>query len=238
MIFRRLGMVFSIAICGSLAFAAAAIAAGGGLGPGSYSFSGSSANALLGGGKGGTPQPTFSVYVNQGMNSFQPVHPKGPRIVTNSTGVQFSEFDATGVGGNGCFIIPATDFTVRKDLQTAALHTNLTADEACPGLGAPIVASKDVAAYASSGGGGLVLPIRVDVSWRGNGVVSTFKNRSTFQCLEYSEDGTSTLLSSNGGASGATSALKGAFTTDLANVSATNSKLDIKGTSQPACFGY
>jgi hypothetical protein len=76
------------------------------------------------------------------------------------------------------------------------------------------------------------------VSWTGNGVVSTFKDRSTFQCLEYSEDGTSTLLSSSGGASGATSALKGAFTTDLANVSATNSKLDIKGTSQPACFGY
>src|ERR1700704_2942130 len=127
MIFRRLALVFSIAICGSVALAAAASAAGGGLGPGKYSFTSSAANALFGAGaKGGPPAPTFSVSVNRGLNSFQPMHPKGPRTVFESTMVFVNEFDATGAGGSGCFVIPESDFTVAKDLQSAALHTTLT----------------------------------------------------------------------------------------------------------------
>ena len=84
------------------------------------------------------------------------MHPKGPRTVMNSTMVFVTEFDATGSGGYGCFNIPATDFSVAKDLQTAALHTTLTADEACRGYGTPVVRSKDIAAYA----GGSQLDIR------------------------------------------------------------------------------
>jgi len=215
-----------------------AAAAGGGLGPGTYSFTSTSANAFFGvGAKGGPPAPTFVVSVNQGLNSFQPMHPKGPRIVTNSTMVFVTEFDATGAGGYGCFVIPAANFTVAKDLQSAALHTTLTADEACPGYGSPVAAGKNFAAYAG-GGGGLLLPITVDVSWTGNGVVSTYKDRSSFQCLSYSEDGTSSNRDSSGSASGAVSTLTGSFTSLSADVSSADSQLDIKGTSQPPCFGY
>jgi len=241
MILRRLALVFSIAICGSLALAAAAVAAGGGLGPGSYTFSSTGANAFFGGGaKGGPPTPTFIVSVNQGLNSFQPMHPKGPRIVMNSTMVFLTEFDATGAGGYGCFVVPPGDFTVAKNLQSAALHTTLTAGEACPGYGTPVAAGKNLSAYAGGGGGGggLVLPITVDVTWTGNGVVSTYKNRSSFQCLSYSEDGTSSYRDSSGNASGATSALSGQFTSVFSDVSSADSQLDISGTSQPPCFGY
>jgi len=47
---RRLGLVISILICGSLALAAAVAAAGGGggLGPGSYSFVNTTAGAQFG----------------------------------------------------------------------------------------------------------------------------------------------------------------------------------------------
>ena len=241
MIVRRLALVFSIVICGSLALAAAAAAAGGGLGPGSYAFTSTAANAFFGGGaKGGPPTPTLMVSVNQGLNSFQPMHPKGPRIVTNSTMVFLTEFDATGAGGFGCFVVPASDFTVAKNLQSASLNATLTADEACPGYGAPVAAGKNVMSFAggSSGGGGLVLPITVNVSWTGNGVVSTSKVRSSFQCLSYSEDGTSSYRDSTGSASGTTSALIGQLTSVYADVSSADSQFDISGTSQPPCFGY
>jgi hypothetical protein len=151
-----------------------------------------------------------------------------------------TEFDATGAGGYGCFVIPAANFTVAKDLQSAALHTTLTADEACPGYGSPVAAGKNFAAYAGGGGGGggLLLPITVDVSWTGNGVVSTYKDRSSFQCLSYSEDGTSSNRDSSGSASVAVSTLTGSFISLSADVSSADSQLDIKGTSQPPCFGY
>jgi hypothetical protein len=240
MVFRRLAMVFSIAICGSLALAAAGLAAGGGLGPGTYVFTSTGANAYFGAAaKGGPAGPTFTVSVNQGLNSFQPMHPKGPRTVFDSTMVFVSEFDATGAGGFGCFVVPDAAFTVAKDLQSAALHTTLTAAEACPGYGTPVAAGKDVAAYAGGGGGAtLALPINVDVSWTGNGVVSTNKNRFSFQCMKYSEDGTNSNRDSSGGASGTISSLPGSFTADFADVSAAASELDISGTSQPQCFGY
>lgn len=237
MFVRRLVLVFSIVVTGSLALAAAAYAAGGGFGPGKYSFSGTSANATFGGGKGGPPTPSVSVYVNQGYNSFQPMHPKGPRIVSYSTMVQFMEFDpTTGTGGFGCFVVPAGDFSVSKDLQSATLNATLTADETCPGFGTPVAGNPNAAGYAGGGGGGgLNLPITVNVTWTGGGVVSTSQDRSSFQCLAFSEDGTDTFKDSTGSASGTTSALSGLLTTDFADVSSSVSSLDVKGTAQPPC---
>ena len=239
MIVRRLALVFSIVVCGSLALAAAASAAGGGLGPGKYTFTSSAANAFFGAGaKGGPPAPTFSVSVNEGLNSFQPTHPKGPRTVIESTMVFVSEFDATGAGGSGCFVIPKNDFTVARSLQSAALHTTLTAAESCPGYGTPVAAGKNAVPYAGGGGAGLVLPIKIDVSWTGSGVVSTSQDQNTFQCLDYSEEGTSSNRDSTGSAAGTISALTGTFNSVFADVSSSASQIAIKGTSQPPCPGY
>jgi hypothetical protein len=233
---RRLVLVFSIVICGSLALATAAIAAGG-MGPGKYTFHSTGANAFFGmGKKGGPPSPSWSVSVNQGLNSFKPIHPNGPRVVADSTMVFVTEFDALGDGGFGCFVIPDSNFTVSRNLQTATLHTTLTADEACPGYGAPVGGSKDV--IFAGGNGGLPLPITVDVAWSGSGAVTTYKQSFSLQCLDYDEGGSSTNLSTGAGASGSISALSGEFTSEFADVIATDGRLDVRGVAPSACFGY
>src|SRR5256885_4917980 len=111
MFLHRLALVFAIVFCGSLALAAAAMAAGG-FGPGNYAFASRSADAFFGmGSKGGPPGPSWSVTVNQGLNSFRPRHPNGPPFVDNSTVVYVNAFDASGNGGYGCFIVPDGSFT-------------------------------------------------------------------------------------------------------------------------------
>ena len=233
---RRLALVFSIVICGSLALATAAVAAGG-MGPGKYMFHSTGANAFFGmGQKGGPPSPSWSVAVNQGLNSFKPMHPNGPRAVSDSTMVYVTEFDALGNGGFGCFVIPNSNFTVSRDLRTAALHTTLTADEACPGYGTPVGGSKDV--IFAGGNGGLVLPIKVDVTWSASGAVTTFKQSFSLQCLDYNEGGSSTNLSTGAASSGSISTLSGGFTSDFADLNATDGKLDIRGLPQSGCLGY
>ena len=233
---RRLALVFSIVFCGSLALATAAAAAGS-MGPGKYTFHSTGANAFFGmGKKGGPPSPSWSVSVNQGLNSFKPTHPNGPRVVADSTMVYVTEFDALGNGGFGCFVLPNSNFMVSRDLQSAALHTTLTADEACPGYGTPVGGSKDV--IFAGGNGGLALPIRVDVTWSAQGATTTAKQSFSVQCLDYKQSGSSSNISTTAGASGSVSALGGGFTSEFADLNSTDGKLDIRGVPQSACFGY
>jgi hypothetical protein len=235
MIVRRFALVLSIVFCGSLALAMAAVAAGGGLGPGDYTFTSTRANAFFGGAKGGPPQPTFSVFVNQGLNSFQPEDNQGSGTVTRSTMVQFMEFDPSGAGGAGCFIIPDGDFKVSKDLQSASLHTVLATPN-CPGLGKP-VGSASTAGPAPKAGGGLALPIKVDLTWSGVGVVSTMNDRFTFRCLDHTENGTNTFRDSVGGSSSGTIGASSGLTTPNADVASQDGHLEIQGSVQPPCFG-
>lgn len=237
MLIRRLVLVVSILFTGSLALAVAATAAGGGLSPGSYTFSGTSAGAFFGAFKGGPPQPAFSVFVNRGLNSFEAENSDGSATVMQSTMVHFSQFDSTGTGGFGCFIIPPGDFTVSQDLQSAALHTTLTANNLCPGFGKPFGAAT-VAGAAPGLIGGLPLPITVDLTWSGVGVVSTFTNEFTSRCLDRTNSGSNTFRDSIGGkASGTTSTLVGQFSTSLADVSSQNGQLEVQGNVTPPCFG-
>jgi hypothetical protein len=235
MLIRRLVLIVSIVFTGSIALAVAATAAGGGLGPGSYTFTGTSASAYFGGFKGGPPHATFSVSVNRGLNSFEPED--GSTTVVQNTMVFFTQFDPTGAGGFGCFIIPPADFTVSSDLQSAALHTTLTSNNLCPGFGKPLGA-----ATSGSGtpglGGSLSLPITVDVTWSGVGVVSTFTDQFSYSCLARQTAGDSTFRDSVGGkATGTTSSLTGQFTTSVADVASQQGQLEVQGDVQPPCFG-
>ena len=215
--------------------AAAAIAAGGGLAPGNYAFTNTSATAIVGVAKGGPPEKQgVGVFVNRGLNSFRPAEHKGPRTVTSSTMVQVAIFDSTG-GTFGCFIVPPSAFNVSKDLQSASLHTTLTVDRMCPGVGEPVTGGSGIISLAD--GGGLPLPMNVDITWRGLGVTSTGRDHSTFQCLDYSTSFSSDSHSSAATASGTIVGLSGAFNTDIANVDSRDSKMDIKGTPPAACFG-
>jgi hypothetical protein len=230
-------MVLSIVFTGCIALAVAATAAGGGLSPGQYTFSGAGASAYFGAFKGGPPQPTFSVFVNRGLNSFEPENAEGSATVIETTMVYFTQFDSAGAGGFGCFIIPSADFTVSKDLQSAALHTTLTANNLCPGFAKPLVGGKTAPA-APGLGGGLPLPINVDVTWSGVGVTSTSKDEFSYRCLDRSTNGSSTFLDSIGGkASGTTSTLGGLFNTSTADVTSHQGQLEVQGNVQPPCFG-
>jgi hypothetical protein len=237
MIVRRLVLVFSIVLCGSLALTAAALAAGGPLPPGDYTFSSTSANAFFGG-KGGPPQPSFSVFVNQGLNSFQPSDGdnKDSGSVIPNTMVQFTAFDATGVGGTACYIIPNSDFKVAKNLQSASLHTTLTNGSLCPGLGSP-VGGAPVPGPKGGSGGGLPPSIQVDLTWSGVGVVSTTHDRFTISCLAHNESGSNTFRDSLGGTASGTIGATSGLSTLVADVSAQAGQLHIEGNIQPPCFG-
>jgi hypothetical protein len=237
---RRLALVVSMVFGGSLALAAVVAAAGGGggLGPGVYSFTSKDVNATFGTLRGGPPSQGFSVSVDQGLNSFRPKDPKGPRTVMNGTIVSLSLFDDAGNFSYGCFMINPSDFTVSKDLQTARVHTTLTADEICPGFGAPVAGQTGASPFAGGGGGGtdLPLPIVLDITWTGLGVTSTGTDRNTFQCLDYNTQFSSVYHSSNANASGIMSAIAGPSDTSLAVVSSSSTQAAVKGTPQPTCF--
>jgi hypothetical protein len=238
---KKLALVVSIVFCGSLVLAAAAFAAvgggGGGLSPGSYTFTNKDASAYFGTLKGGPPGQGFMVSVDQGLNSFRPKDPKGPRTVMNSTIVSLILFDDVGNSTYGCFIINPADFTASKDLQTARVHTTLTTGEVCPGFGVPVSGTDSTGPFAFGGGGtGLPLPISLDVTWTGLGVTSTGSDRNTFQCLDYSTQFTSTYNSSNANAAGTMSAIAGSFNTQSAVVTSSAAHATVKGAIQPACF--
>ena len=232
----RLALIVSVAVCGSLALAAAAVAANGKL-AGEYVFTNVSATAGGGSGKLAAPSTEgFTVSVNRGLNSFQPENGDGIRTVTNSTMVQVYTFSQTGLA-SGCFIIDPSDFKVSKNLQSASLRTTLTAAKACPGPGSPVTAKTDVSPKALSGVG-LALPITLDLTWTGLGVTSTARDRSTFECLDYSTDSSYVSHSAGAKASGTVSALSGPFNSDGAGVSSTDSHFNISGTPNPACFSF
>jgi hypothetical protein len=125
---------------------------------------------------------------------------------------------------------------VSKNLQSASLHTTLTVDKACPGVGAPVTGKSDVVPLAG-GGGGLPLSITLDVKWTGLGVTSTGRDRSSLECLDYSTQLNNISHSTVATASGSVSGLSGSFGTDLAAVSSNDAHLSIRGTPPPACFG-
>ena len=123
-----------------------------------------------------------------------------------------------------------------KDLQSASLHTTLTVDNMCPGVGEPVTGKNAV--VPPPGGAGLPLPITLDVHWTGLGVTSTGLDRSSFKCLDYSTQLTSVSHDSVATASGTVSGLSGPFATDLASVDSNDSSIDIKGTPPQGCFGF
>jgi hypothetical protein len=237
---KKLAAVVSIVFGVSLALAAVAVAAGGGggLGPGTYTFTDKEAIATFGTLRGGPPaQQGFSVIVDRGLNSFRTKGPGATRTVTNSTIISLDIFDDAGNATFGCFVINPADFSVSKDLQTASLHTTLTADEVCPGFGLPVTAS-GVSSFAGGGGGGagLPLPITLDIAWTGLGVTNTSTDHNTSRCLDYSTDFVSASKSSNAGATATISAISGAFQTPLGDVSSSDVKATIKGVTQTACI--
>jgi hypothetical protein len=185
------------------------------------------------GGKGGERGASWTVQVNQGLNSVKQARKPGPPFVQRSTIVYVSEFDAAGNGGYGCFMVPDSAFTLSSDLEAASLHAVLTDDEICGGYAKP-VNSNDNGAYAG-GESGLTLPITVDVTWSATSAKSTYKNVFMFRCLNYGEDGNGTFQTVNASAFGTISALTGSFTSEYADATSGSNVMNIRGIVPDAC---
>jgi hypothetical protein len=225
---RRVVLIVSILVTGSLALAVAATAAGtspsaggkgGSLGPGEYMFTDTSASATFGAptAKGGLPQ--FLIHVDRNVSVFQP--DEGQDTTTRGTTVTL-QVSTPAISGFGCFIIDPSNFVASKDLQKAELHTTLNTP--CPG----------------KGGGGLPASIKLDVTWAGNGVVGTSRNKNSFECAGYT-------LSSDFVARAAGVAASGSVTlesvslwpqgpADSANLQTSETHTHISGLEQAACF--
>ena len=137
---------------------------------------------------------------------------------------------------SGCYVLTnPTDFTINKNLQSAALHTTLTSAELCPGYASPV--GKGGAPGVDGGGAGLPASIRVDVTWSGLGVVATSHDKSSFQCLQYNLDGTFTMRTSNASATGTIDVVPGTtFNTPVASTTWVDTQEKVAGTPDPACF--
>jgi hypothetical protein len=249
--FRRFTLVAAIAICGSLALAAAVGAAGGPAPSSESSFNNLSASATNGvkGLPPGTPQ--FFLSVSRGTTSF------GTGKEIHSTQVFLNIFDTTAnTIAVGCLEIPAKDFTINENLQSASLKTTLTtANQVCQGGkggpppgGAPFPGKGLANPFA---GGGppppppppptfvpLPLPIDIDVAWVGNGIVSNSHDSHSFQCLSFSVSFTNSTRGSLANASGTMSAVPGTFNDPGASITANQGHQKVSGTPPPqGCFG-
>jgi hypothetical protein len=235
MIVRRLVLVFSIVVCGSLALATAAFGAGGGFVPGQTIFSETNANAFFGGAKGGPPQG-FYVYVNQGLNSFEPED--GVTTITRGTMVQLTVFSGSAVGG-ACYTIPESDFVVSRNLQSATLSTTLTDANMCKGKGSPAIGGAAVAPLATNGvmPPTLTLPpsIRLNVTWTGNGVTGVQRTQTTSTCLDYSTESSRTSRAATSTAAGTISMLDGTFSAPYSLVGSLDGTIEVSGYPSASC---
>jgi hypothetical protein len=229
---RRLVLIVSIVVSGSLALALAATAAGTGagpvpggkgggpLGPGQYTFTDTSASAIFGAptNKGGIPQ--FVISVDRNVSSFHP--DEGQDSVTKGTTVTL-QITTPAITGFGCFTIDPSSFTVSKDLQTAALHTTLSTP--CPG---------------KPSGSGLPASIRLDIAWAGNGVVGNSRNSNNFECADYSTSTDFVAHAAGNKASGSVTlqsvSLLPQGPADASTLQSSETHTRISGVEQAACF--
>ena len=239
-LFRKITLVVSVVVCGSLALAAAAIAAGGGggLGPGDYVFANTTAAAQFGVPDPLNQTPGFDVFVSRGLNSFQLEKPKNtPPAVDKSTIVNLQVFGPQGQGFF-CFVLKnQSDFQVSSDLKSASLHTLLTADEMCS-FGGPVTGKAAPAPLAGGGGPVVQPPFQVDITWTATGVHGSGRDHNTFSCGNYSTKATTDTKTAGENATGTIDVLKGSFTATTAGIIANNTQLDVKGFPLQGCFGF
>jgi hypothetical protein len=131
----------------------------------------------------------------------------GPAVVTPlQTIVNVSIFSSTGAGSGACFVIPDSQFVVSSDLQHATLNATLTAGEMCGGALTPQLGTLQAAPFAGTGGpppgGGLSLPLTVNVTWTGPGAAFHTTSNSTQTCAGFTSSfhtqGSSSQANANG----------------------------------------
>jgi len=231
---------FSIALAGS------AVAGGGGWppAPGDYRTADTAANANLVGPstivcyrpKGCFPQPSAFAYVSvdRGLHTFKP---RGDARLVQQSGTMLNLFmyTASGPSVSGCWIVADSDFTVAKDLSSAALSTTVPGESNCPGTPMKVSSTNVVTAKGGGGGGGATGPITLNLSWTYKGVVSHVHDDGMLTCGSFS---TKAGLDSDHATALSQGQITGApgLTSEYASIDHSSSRQVVKGVPVDACF--
>ena len=153
----------------------------------------------------GDPITGSQVSINPTRTTFVMRPRGGPATITPlQTIVNISIFSPT-INSGECFVIPDSQFVVSSDLQSATLKATLTADEICGGAMTPQLGASQAAPLAGGGGppgGGLSLPLTVNVTWTGPGLAFKSTSNSTQTCGGFTStfhtEGSSSQAAANG----------------------------------------
>lgn len=185
---RRVTLSIAAAVSLMAALTVASVGAAGGFGqaPGHYNFNdtGASVSAF-----NPVDQSSENISVDRSLFRFRPKG--GGGFVTQNMTVLFVDvfvpnIDPTQpplVSAFGCFVIPASDFTVSSDLQTALLNATVNESDFCPGFLSPVFGpAGGKGPGPGPGGSGLTFPLTVTGSWTGTGLVGDQSDHGLFTC--------------------------------------------------------
>src|SRR5258708_1353869 len=231
---RRLALVISMLVCGSVTFTVAAIATdaqiagpglaaqgqggGGPLPAGNYHFTTFRADYSL---SAGPPAfQTISLNINGSTQRSNPL--VGPSTFTSETDVSFNIFDGSTYE-RGCFILSSpSDFTLSSDVLSASLHTTITSATA------PCADAFNITP----------LPLTIDVTWTGGSALLTSRSDKRYDCLTYSSVTQDANLSSNTNATATISPIfTRSFATTTAGLGTDDQRTQAAGALEAACSG-
>jgi hypothetical protein len=121
---------------------------------------------------------SVSVVVQTGLLSFRP-HGGGPPILQNGSAVNVSASSASGIFGNGCWVMPVAPIAINRDGSASlTFDSSVPGVTACPGpLTSVAPASAIPAPMNLDSVQGIVGPVRVAVQWSAG--INPTEQRST-----------------------------------------------------------
>lgn len=162
-----------------------------------------------------TQQP-FNVFVATFTNTLSPRG--GPSTTQAETDLNVSQFAFPNII-QGCFIIPASTFTIASGLQGASVSASIDpTTPQCP----------------QSNNSGLPAAFTVNVTWTATSPLATLNTTSSFDCGSFHTVGSGSLSSLSASASGGVSGIADSFSTTQAFIGTNDTTTHIQG--QQNCF--
>jgi hypothetical protein len=239
---RRVALSLATAVSLLSAATIAAVGAAGGFGasPGSFAFTDTSASANFYNPVDGSSQ---NVSVDRTLFLVSPGGAQEMTVLSVFIFVPDPDPEQPPLlDASGCFVIPASDFLVSKNLGTATLNATVNENNLCEGFLVPVGASAPAKA-GGPGGGGFTFPLTVTGSWTGTGVIAKNDNNGVFRCAGFVSITHSSARSQFSASLTVSISGFGTFSGTPPNsfgiVSASDQRFDVNGTGvlSPACGG-
>lgn len=184
------------------------------LGPGNYRFMSQEAGVSF---QTDPTQQPFNVRVSTFGNTLSPRN--GPTTTFNETDLNISQFNFPFNFIQGCFIIPASAFTIASGLQSASVNVSIDATTPpCP----------------HGNNTGLPDSFTVNVTWTATSPLAALSTNGTFDCGSFHTVGSGSISNVNASASGGVSGIADSFSSTQAFIGTSDSTTHIQG--QQNCF--